>query len=513
LGEQKNQKTDLHAGGIDRTSRGRRGGLLHERFRSARRLSRLWYVWLVLFVVAATATWVFMRPAPPTRIVIATSSRNGQYYKLGEEYAKTFKDNGVTLSVRETAGTTENYQLLQEGPGTDDNPGAAIAIVAGGQATKDLQGKFRSIASLYFEPIWVFYRGESTDQLTGFAGKRIAVGAKGGGGRMLALQLLRKAGAINDLPDAEDTVSDTRPDAIPAPPAATQPNTMPATAPTTTPSTAPATELLPLGGRAAADALEAGTIDAAFLIAAPDSPLIKELLEAKATHGVQLLSFERHEAYARHFTYLSDVKLSRGVVDLARDLPDHDIHLLAPAANLIARRDLHPTIVPLLLSAVTHAPAPRGLLTTTEKFPYTDFGEFPLAPEAREYFQSGPPLLQRYLPFWLAAWVDRMKILLLPLITLLLPLARLAPPLYVWRIRARIYSWYRVLRHIDNRLRDFDKAGAQAASGSFTTEIQLLDEMDREVADVQVPLSYMAEFYTMRQHADFLRQEIARRKR
>ena len=147
------------------------------------------------------------------------------------------------------------------------------------------------------------------------------------------------------------------------------------------------------------------------------------------------------------------------------------------------------------------------MLTTSEKFPNTDFGEFPLAPEAREYFQSGPPLLQRFLPFWLAAWADRMKILLLPLITLLLPLARLAPPLYVWRIRTRIYSWYRVLRHIDNRLRDFDKAGTTMASTPYT-EVRLLDEMDREVADVQVPLSYIAEFYTS-QHADFLRQEIA----
>ncbi len=422
------------------TARGRRVGLLHEQFRSARRLSRLWYVWLVFIVVAVAATWVFMRPAPPTRIVIATSSQNGQYYKLGEEYAKTFRDNGVTLEVRETSGTPENYQLLESGPGTGDKPGAAIAIVAGGQAPKDLKREFRSIASLYFEPIWVFYRGESTDRLTDFAGKRIAVGAKGGGGRMLALQLLHRAGAIDVDPDIEDK------------PAGTQPATMP--------TTAPLTRLLPLGGRAAADALEAGQIDAAFLIAPPDSPLIKELLEARATHGIQLLSFERHEAFARHFTYLSDVTLSRGVVDLARDLPDHDIHLLAPAANLIARRDLHPTIVPLLLSAVMHAPAPKGLLTTTEKFPNTDFGEFTLAPEAREYFQSGPPLLQRFLPFWLAAWVDRMKILLLPLITLLLPLARLAPPLYVWRIRARIYSWYRVLRHIDNRLRDFDKSGA-----------------------------------------------------
>jgi len=493
LGEQTNQETDITGSKTDGTPRTRRARLLHEQFRSARRISRLWYVWLVLFVLAGTATWIYMRPAPPTRIVIATSSRNGQYYKLGEEYAKTFQDNGVTLEVRETAGTTENYQLLEDGPGTDDQPGAAIAIVAGGQATKDLQGKFRSIASLYFEPIWVFYRGQSSDQLTDFAGKRIAVGAKGGGGRTLALQLLRKAGAIVEGPDIDEAA--------------------PATQPATMPTTAPVTQLLPLGGRAAADALEAGTIDAAFLIAAPDSPIIKELLEAKATHGIQLLSFERHEAYARHFTYLSDVTLSRGVIDLARDLPDHDIHLLAPAANLVARRDLHSTIVPLLLSAVTHAPAPKGLLTTTAKFPNTDFGEFPLAPEAREYFQSGPPLLQRFLPFWLAAWVDRLKILLLPLITLLLPLARLAPPLYVWRIRQRIYSWYRVLRHIDNRLRDFDKTGAPAAGGSFKTEIQLLDEMDREVADVQVPLSYMAEFYTMRQHADFLRQEIGKRKR
>jgi hypothetical protein len=360
-----------------------------------------------------------------------------------------------------------------------------------------MAGKFRSIASLYFEPIWVFYRGESTDQLTSFAGKRIAVGSPGGGGRELALQLLHSAGAIDEAPESADSA----------------PATGPATGPATRATTAPVTQLLPLGGRAAADALEAGRIDAAFLIAPPDSPIIAELLAAKATHGIQLLDFERHDAYARRFTYLSDVTLSRGVVDLARDLPDHDIHLLAPAANLIARKDLHPTIVLLLLSAVTRAPPVKGLLTTTVKFPNTDFGEFPLAPEAREYFQSGLPLLQRLLPFWLAAWVDRMKILLLPLVTLMLPLARLAPPLYVWRIRARIYSWYRVLRHIDNRLRDLDKAGTVTSADSFKTELQLLDEMDREVADVQVPLSYMAEFYTMRQHADFLRQEIEKRKR
>ena len=105
------------------------------------------------------------------------------------------------------------------------------------------------------------------------------------------------------------------------------------------------------------------------------------------------MSFERHEAYAKRFPFLSDVKLARGVVDIARDLPPRDLYLLAPAANLVARADLHPALVPLLMSAVTTAPPPRGYLSTSSRFPNADFGEFPLDPAARSYFQSGPPLL------------------------------------------------------------------------------------------------------------------------
>jgi TRAP-type uncharacterized transport system substrate-binding protein len=462
--------------------------LLHERFKGAAQIYHLWYFWVAVALITVGASWAFIKPAPPKRVVIATSGRNGEYYKLGQEYAQWFANNGVTLVVQETGGTNENYKLLEDGPGTDHEPGAAVAIVAGGQAPPGMRKQFHSVASLYFEPLWLFYRGESTDLLTSFKGKRIAVGTPGGGGRTLALQLLREAGAITDDPDA------------------TQPATQAARADGSMP-----TQFLPYSGRRAADELESGKIDAAFFISAPDTPLIAELLAAKKTHGVHLLDFDRHEAYARRFTYLSDVTLSRGVVDLAQDLPDHDIHLLAPAANLVVRTDLHQMIVPLLLAAVTHSAAPKGLLTTPIKFPNTDFGEFPIAPEARDYFQSGPPFLQRYLPFWVVALVGRTKILLLPLITLLLPLVRMAPPIYVWRIRYRIYSWYRVLRHIDDLLRRFDETNAVATNDTFKEEIGLLDEMDREVAVVQVPLSYMAEFYTMRQHIDFLRQEIQKR--
>ena len=164
---------------------------------------------------------------------MATSSHNGQYYKLGEEYAGRSRITGSPWP-RKTAGTTKNYHLLEEGPGTGDKPGAAIAIVAGGQATRDLRGKFYSIASLYFEPIWVFYRGESTDRLTDLAGKRIAIGTKGGGGRLLALQLLKTAGAIAE---GRTTMKKRRtPSKQPCrlkQPCPLRPSTMPATMPVT----------------------------------------------------------------------------------------------------------------------------------------------------------------------------------------------------------------------------------------------------------------------------------------
>lgn len=445
--------------------------------------------WFALALVLAIAGWLLVKPAPPKTIVIATGRGDGSYHWFAKRYAETFKASGVTLEVRETAGTVENYRLL-----ADPNSGVSVAIVQGGACPPDLGVELHAIASLYLEPVWVFYRGQELARFSDLAGKRIAVGPDGSGTREIAMRLLAANGVAASAAPATPTAAPTS-----QPVRSDSPATMPI---------APV-ELRAQAGQSAVDALRAGEVDAIVLVIAPSSPIVQRLLREEGPDGIRLLNFERHEAYARIFPFVSDVKLPRGVVDLKGDLPSRDVFLVAPAANLVAREDLHPALVPLLAKAASLAHDRGDLLSAPGTFPSARFVEFPLDPAARDYFQSGPPFLQRYLPFWIAALVDRMKVLLLPLLTLVIPLVRIAPPLYVWRIRSRIYRWYRVLRDADQKLRSPPNSSTDHAQ--FERELATLVQMEKEIGEVKVPLAYMEEFYNLRLHADFVRRRIEER--
>jgi TRAP-type uncharacterized transport system substrate-binding protein len=478
---------------------------LERRFRQSRReLLVAWLPWIALAVILFGMAWFFAEPAPPKRVVIATGPADGAYYQFAQEYAKVFEANGLTLEVRQTAGSVENYQLLQ-----DDASGVSVAIVQGGVAPRETKIPLQGIASLYVEPVWVFYRAEldkrpagatgsasgsaaagREPQLADLRGKRIAVGPEGSGTRAVALQLLAANGIV-DVGAGLDT----------------QPATAPALSPTSTPGAGKTAELLSLGGQGAADALKADKVDAAFFVISPQSPVVRSLLQPDSA-GVRLMGFDRPRAYAQNFPFLTGTTLVRGVIDLQRDLPRRDVDLVAPVASLVARADLHPAVVPLLIEGATKAHERGGPLAEPGAFPSMKYLQFPVGDSAREYFASGPPFLQRYLPFWLAALLGRMKILLVPMLTLLLPLMRIAPPLYQWRVRRRIYRWYLVLGTIDRRLREPPGAGYD-----YARELRLLDQLEKELGEVDVPLSYMAEFYNLRLHAEYLRRRLTEARR
>jgi len=94
-----------------------------------------------------------------------------------------------------------------------------------------------------------------------------------------------------------------------------------------------------IGGRAAANLMLSGGIDAAFFVAGPHSPIIQELLRAKNVH---LLSFGRADAYTRRHFYLNKFVLPQGVFDMAQNIPERDVVLIGTTANLVVKDDLHP---------------------------------------------------------------------------------------------------------------------------------------------------------------------------
>ncbi len=415
----------------------------------------------VVLAVVVAVTWQFVEPAPPKKVVIATGSASGMYHAVALQYAEHFAAAGIELVVRETAGSLENYSLL-----SDPDSGVDVAIVQGGTAPADKERRrgLVALASLYLEPVWVFYRGEPglgrLDQLTG---KRIAVGAEGSGVRPLALELLKAGGALGEKSG---------------------------------------TTLVDMGGDKAVVALREGSVDAALFVVGPTAHFLSELL---ATPGVRLMSFEQAQSYARRFRYLSPVTLHPGSLDLARNLPERDVRLVAPAAVLVARKDVHPAVVALLTEAAVQSHRGGDLLSEPGTFPNDTLTELPVNEQARYYLTHGPDFLRRVLPFWLAALINRFVVLLIPLFMVLLPLLRLTPPVYRWSIRSRIYRWYARLRVIDERLRGVPDPE------QVRKDLQLLEQLDHEIGGVKVPLSYMDEFYDLRLHVDYIRNRLEER--
>ena len=407
----------------------------------------------IAVIVAFIVAFQWVKPAPPSRAVIATGRTDGAYYRSAQQYRERLAREGIRLEIRETSGSVENIRLLE-----DPASGVDLAFVQGGTGSAAKTESLVSLASLYFEPLWVFSRtAPGPTDLRALRGRRLAVGPDGSGTRAVALTLL----AANGI----------------------------------TETTA---RLLPLTGTDAVQALRRGAVDTVFLVAGPSSPAVKEMLR---TPGIELLGFPRADAYTKHFPFLTKLVLPAGGLSLQDNLPPRESFLLAPAATLVVRTDFHPALVDLILVVTAAVHGRRGLFETAQQFPSADYLEFPLMHEAERYHKSGPPFLARYLPFWAATLVDRVKVLLLPLLVLV-PLARLVPQAYRWRIRSKIIKRYRDVVEADQML-------ARRPSPAECAELLIrLDQIEEDVRSLRVPLGYADAHYHLRMHLDLVRRRV-----
>jgi uncharacterized protein len=317
----------------------------------------------------------------------------------------------------------------------------------------------RSLASLYFEPVWLFVRDDARiAKLADLRRRRVAIDQEGSGTRAIALELLGDTGVgVGDL------------------------------------------TAVPLGGDDAAQALRDGAVDAAFFVTAANRAVIHALLAAP---GLRLFAIDRSAAISLQHRFLSRLMLPEGAVDLAADLPPADTFLLAPAANLVVRDDFHPALSELILNFARQIHGEPGLFEEAGAFPSRKYLEFPISEQARRFFESGPSFLQRYLPFWAANLIDRLKIMLLPLVTLAYPIFKIVPPAYAWRMRSRIDRWYKELQAIERKL------GDGASRTEIAASVAELDRIERTLQSFSVPASYANPLYTLRLHIAMLRDEL-----
>lgn len=420
------------------------------------------------FVIAAAGlVWLaywWLDPMPPKTITLATGPAQSAYAEFGQRYAKALQASGIEVILLPTDGSSANLELLRSGQ-------ADAGFVQGGTASTQAQGEdaeaesLLTLGNLFVEPIWLFYRSASAqaispsgqlNSITQLAHMRVNVGASGSGVPTLMQTLLD----MNRIGPKSITLS--------------QLDQTPATV-----------------------KLLQGQLDAVVFASAPEAPIVQMLLQ---TPGIRLMDFHQNEAYARRLPFVTPATLPNGIVDLARKLPTQDVHLIATTTSMLAREDMHPALRQLLSQAAMHIHGQAGWFNRAREFPNAGNAEYPLAPEAERTMRTGVPSLQRYIPFTLANLIERMWLALGLIIAVLLPLGKIAPPLYAFRVRSRVFRWYGQLREIEERLEE-----SPESAGELLAELNALES---KVEKIIVPLSYTDELYTLRNHIGLVRERL-----
>jgi TRAP transporter TAXI family solute receptor len=420
---------------------------------------------LLTLLLLALAYW-WLDPNPPKRVVLATGPAQSAYDEFGKRYAQALSRYGIAVELLPSQGSSANLELLRTGK-------ADLGFVQGGSADigYDDEEAITSLGSLFVEPLWLFYREDSAQRLkqsptihslSDLVGWRVNVGTSGSGVPRLFSTLLD----VNRIDRQQLQLSELE----------------------QTPATV---------------AFLDGQIDALVFASAPESLMVQMLLQSP---GVRLLNFSQSEAYSRRFGYLTPVVMPQGVVDLSKNIPDRDMHLVASTTSLLAGAKTHPAILQLFAQSATQLHSGGSWFNRAREYPSLEHSEVPISPEAVRAIKSGPPFLQRYLPFWLANLVERMWLAMGLILALALPLSRVVPPLYTFRIRSRVFRWYAELRSIEQSVTDGGDAPPPVEQ-----LIEQLDRLESRVEQVVVPLSYTDELYALRSNIGLVRKKLLRK--
>jgi TRAP-type uncharacterized transport system substrate-binding protein len=418
------------------------------------RLQRSWLFFTIASlaaVVLAGGIFIVMT-MPPRTVVMATGAEGGANYQLGVRYRDILAQSGVRLRLVPTSGGLENLALLK-----DPKSGVGVGFIQGGTTTEKDSPDVESLGTVFYEPLWFFFRGEPGADIRAIRGQRLSIGPEGSGTRALALELIKKfnlEGVIGELSGFTPQV--------------------------------------------AAGKLIAGEIDAAFIITAWDSPVVQQLMDAK---GIALASILRADAYIAHYPFLNKLVLPAGVSDLLNNRPPADIVMLAPKASLAVRADLHPAIQHLLLTAAQQIHSPPGIFQKAGQFPAAESIDLPLSDEAQRFYKRGLPFLQKYLPFWIATLVEQMIVVFIPLGAVLYPIFKFLPQIYDWAMQSKIRRLYDEMRAIESEM--------ETQTGNNVDAIDAkLEDLGRRANRLSLPTSYASMLYTLRSHINLVRSRL-----
>jgi TRAP-type uncharacterized transport system substrate-binding protein len=413
----------------------------------------------VLIVTGAVLLWILfvvLRPLPGRDLTIAAGPAGSAYSQAAERYREILASYNVRLHIVSTDGAIDNLERLR-----DPRAGVDAGFVQAGTTNEQQSPNLESLGTVFYEPLWLFCRCANLQEILHTRpDARVSIGRIGSATHPLAQRLLTLAGIdtkqlqLKDYPPEE-----------------------------------------------AANHLIAGDIDIAVILSAWDAPAVQQLLHAP---GIEIIGFKRADALVAIDPHFSKLNLPEGVADFAANRPSTDVSLIASKASLVVRGNLHPALKYLLLNAATEVHSRPSIFQRVGEFPAPETIDLPLASEAQHIYKSGPSILQRTLPFWLAELVQRAIVILLPIAGILYPLWSLLPKVYRWQMQRRIYRLYGELRFLEAEL---------GRCKDFTERAQIvlrIEELERRVLNLKMPRSFSEMTFNLRLHIRTLHDSAVR---
>jgi TRAP transporter TAXI family solute receptor len=412
-------------------------------------------VFVAALIVLFGVLWILI-PPPPKTIEMATGFPTGLYYQFGERLRIELAEDRIKLDLIQTGGSVDNLKLLGDPKSEVD-----FAIVQGGVSDITQYPELVSIAGMFYEPVWVWYREAAFKSegglrvLSQLKGKRVSIGNEGSGTLALSNALLQ----ISGISSTDLRTEKLKPDE-------------------------------------AVEKLNSGDLDVAFIVVAVEAPVLKKFYKIP---GIRLMSFEQADAYTRNLPYLSKVNVPRGLLSIEQDLPRQDIQVIAPTATLVAREDISPALVTLLLGASYDILKSYSRLQKVGEFPSSVGLDFPLHVDAEIYLKDGPSFLHRHLPFWTAVWAGRFIKIVIPLLVIFIPLFTYLPAVNNFFLKLKLAQVYEELKTIEKNALNLDMKEKNYKN---------LEEIERRVGNMKISMLDAKEFYDLKGHVTDVRNRL-----
>ena len=409
------------------------------------------------FLLLSFAALVYLaKPPPPRHIVMLTGASGMAYSQYAAKYKKYFSENGFDLELVPTNGSAENVKRLN-----DPNDTAQVGFIQGGTANLETAKNISTLGSLFYEPVWLFYRGPKQREALGrfkeFIGQHINIGAPESGTNALAHELLK----LNKIENWSN--------------------------------------LLQLPTQEAIEDLNSKKIDGVFLVDTQNSENIRRLIQ---NNELQLVNFTRSEAYSYAVDHLDKLIIPMGGLDLARNFPSEDTHLIATTAELVVKNNVHPAIQLLLLQAATEIHGGESYFNKRGEFPALKRTLLPVSEEAKIFYKNGSPYLTKILPFWAAEFLGRMWFYIPPLLILAFPVFTAFWEYRIYRGRRKINAIYYQLKLLEREV-VFDFSSANASK-----LLEKIEGLEYETLNLRLPREVSGEYYLLRKNIDYVRDRI-----